>query len=84
MNLKLLFVFLFGSIMTLSAQNQGTISGKVIDNKTKEALPYVNIIVKENGTMVTGERDHYSQEQRYRARNMDITDHLISNQIKYI
>lgn len=54
MNLKLLFVFLFGSIMTISAQNQGTISGKVIDKTTGEPLPYVNIIVKENGTMVTG------------------------------
>ena len=47
-------MLLFGSIMTMTAQNSGSISGKIIDKTTKEALPYVNIVVKENGTVVTG------------------------------
>jgi len=40
--------------MTMTAQNQGSITGKVIDNTTKEALPYVSIVVKENGTVIGG------------------------------
>jgi outer membrane receptor protein involved in Fe transport len=46
-------MFLFGSI-TLYAQNAGTISGKVNDKATAQPLPYVSIVVKENGTTVTG------------------------------
>jgi len=47
-------MLLFGSILSLTAQTQGTISGKVIDKPTKQALPYVNIIVKEGSTVITG------------------------------
>ena len=36
------------------AQNSGSIKGKVIDKKTNEPLPYVNIILKDNGKIVTG------------------------------
>ncbi len=54
MKLKMLFMLLFGSIMTITAQNQGSITGKVIDKATTEPIPYVNIVVKDNGTVVTG------------------------------
>ncbi|ALM49959.1 TonB-dependent receptor [Flavobacterium psychrophilum] len=54
MKLKFLCMLLLGSIMTMTAQNQGSITGKVIDNTTKEALPYVSIVVKENGTVIGG------------------------------
>lgn len=47
-------MLLLGSIMTMAAQNTGTISGKIIDSKTKEALPYVSIVLKENGTVTGG------------------------------
>ncbi len=40
--------------MTMTAQNPGSITGKVIDNTTKESLPYVSIVIKDNGTVVTG------------------------------
>lgn len=36
------------------AQNSGSIKGKVIDKKTNEALPYVNITIKDNGKIITG------------------------------
>lgn len=54
MNFKLLLMLLLGSIMTLTAQTQGSISGKVTDKTTKQPLAYVNIVVKENGTVVNG------------------------------
>ena len=38
----------------MTAQNQGSITGKITDTTTKEALPYVSIVVKENGTVVGG------------------------------
>lgn len=38
----------------MHAQNPGSINGKVIDNATKEALPYVSVTVKENNNVVTG------------------------------
>jgi len=47
-------MLLLGSIMTLTAQTQGSISGKVTDKTTKEPLPYVNIVIKEAGKVVTG------------------------------
>lgn len=53
MYFRLLLVFLFGSI-TLYAQNAGSISGKINDKATAQPLPYVSIVVKENGTTVTG------------------------------
>jgi outer membrane receptor protein involved in Fe transport len=54
MNFKLLIMLLLGSIMTLSAQTPGSISGKITDKATKQPLPYVNVVVKENGTVVNG------------------------------
>lgn len=57
MKLRFLFMLLIGSLMTTyaqSTQGPGSISGKVIDNTTGAALPYVNIVVKENNNVVTG------------------------------
>lgn len=47
-------MLLFGSIMTIAAQTPGSISGKIIDNTSKEPLPYVSVVIKDNGTVVTG------------------------------
>lgn len=54
MKLKFLWVLLFGSIMTMTAQNAGSVSGKIIDSTTKQPLPYVSIVIKDNGTVVGG------------------------------
>jgi len=54
MKLKLLFMLLFAGVTSLTAQTTGSISGKITDNKTKQPLPYVNIVVKDNGTVVNG------------------------------
>ena len=54
MKLKIIITcFLFA--MTFGfAQNSGSIKGKVIDKNTNEPLPYVNIIIKDNGKIITG------------------------------
>jgi outer membrane receptor protein involved in Fe transport len=63
MNFKLILGFLFGMVFSMQAQTSvkptivespGSISGKVIDKKSNEPLPYVNIIIKEADKVVTG------------------------------
>lgn len=54
MNFKFLLALLFGSIMTMTAQNPGSITGKIADKTTNEPLPYVSIVVKDNGAVVSG------------------------------
>ena len=54
MKLKLIITCFLCSISFGFAQNSGTIKGKVIDKKTNEPLPYVNIILNNNDKMVTG------------------------------
>jgi outer membrane receptor protein involved in Fe transport len=54
MKLKMFFMLLFGNIMSMAAQNPGSITGKVVDKASTEPLPYVTITVKDAGTVVTG------------------------------
>ena len=54
MKLKLIITCFLCSIAFGFAQNSGSIKGKVIDKKTNEPLPYVNIILKDNDKIVTG------------------------------
>lgn len=53
MKLSLYFLFLLSSL-GIYAQNTGSVTGKVIDQKTNEPLPYVTIVVKNNEATVTG------------------------------
>ena len=57
-NIAVLLTFLMFSNLALYADNsldKGTISGRVIDSKSNEALPYVNIIIKsQSGELITG------------------------------
>ena len=54
MKLKLIITCLLCSFFYGFSQNSGSIKGKVIDKNSKQALPYVNIIVKDNNKIVTG------------------------------
>jgi len=55
MKLHMLFVLLFSGITTLFAQNPGSITGKIIDKTTGEPLPYVSIVIKDNGTVAAND-----------------------------
>ncbi len=52
---KILFFFIFFTLVSF-AQNKVTVSGKIIDKTTLEALPFVNIILKseKDNVMITG------------------------------
>ncbi|VXB52085.1 TonB-dependent receptor [Flavobacterium sp. 9AF] len=54
MKLKLFILFALSSWHTLFAQVAGNITGKVVDQKTNEPLPYVTIVLKSNDVVVTG------------------------------
>ncbi|CAM3983233.1 MULTISPECIES: TonB-dependent receptor domain-containing protein [Flavobacterium] len=54
MKLKLVLILFLSNVISLFAQNSGSISGKVVDKKTNEPLPYVTIVVKESENIITG------------------------------
>jgi hypothetical protein len=63
MQIILLLVWLFGTLVSMQAQtsvktslleNPRSITGKVIDKTSNEVLPYVNIILKKGDKFVTG------------------------------
>lgn len=54
MKFKLIITCFLCALTFGFAQNSGSIKGKVIDKKTNEPLPYVNLILKDNGKIVTG------------------------------
>lgn len=53
MRIKLLFLFLFGTLFSMQAQNIGTISGKVVDQKNTP-ISYATIAIKEGEDVITG------------------------------
>ena len=63
MNFKLILGCILGTLFSMQAQNSvkptntettGIIIGKIIDKKSNEPLPYVNIVVKEDNKVITG------------------------------
>ena len=53
MRIKLLFLFLMGTLFSMHAQNAGTISGKVVDQKNAP-ISYATIAIKEGEAVITG------------------------------
>jgi len=53
MRIKLLFLFLLGTLFSMNAQNIGTISGKVVDQKNVP-VSYATIAIKEGEAVITG------------------------------
>lgn len=53
MRIKLLFLFLMGTLFSMQAQNIGSISGKVVDQKNVP-VSYATIAIKEGEAVITG------------------------------
>lgn len=53
MRIKLLFLFLIGTLFSMHSQNTGTISGKVVDQKNAP-ISYATIAIKEGEAVITG------------------------------
>ena len=54
MKFRLFLTLLLGSFLSINAQTQGTISGRVVDNVSKKAVPYANINIKKDNKIITG------------------------------
>lgn len=87
MRIKLTLICFIATLFSLQAQtavktnlleNTGTISGKVIDKKTSEPLPYVNIVVKENNKVVTG--GITSDKGIFQIKNLALKDYIVEIQ----
>ena len=87
MKIKLILVCLFGSLVSMQAQtsvkptlleNPGSISGKVIDKKTSEPLPYVNIVVKKDNKVITG--GITSDKGTFLIKNLELKDYVVEIQ----
>lgn len=46
MNAKFTLLFIITSLFSITAQEIGTVKGKVIDKQTREALPFVNVFIE--------------------------------------
>lgn len=87
MKLKLILICFIGTLFSMQAQtsvkpvileNVGMISGKIIDKKTNEPLPYVNIVVKENSKVITG--GITSDKGTFQIKNLAIKDYTVEIQ----
>ncbi|CAM3878317.1 TonB-dependent receptor domain-containing protein [Flavobacterium cucumis] len=54
MKLKLIIINFLCFLSIGFAQDMGSIKGRIIDKKTNQSLPYVNIIIKNNDKIITG------------------------------
>ncbi len=53
MKVHLLLWFLLGTVLSINAQNPGSITGKVVD-KANNPIPYATISIKEDDKVLTG------------------------------
>lgn len=87
MNLKLIAICFFGTVFSMQAQtsvkspmleSSGIISGRIIDKKTNDPLPYVNVIVKENSKVITG--GITSEKGTFLIKNLAVKDYTVEFQ----
>lgn len=85
MKLKILLISFFITFSILNAQNStqstltlGSISGKVIDNNSKQPIPYVNVSLKLDGKVITG---GITQENgNFTIKNLELNEYIVEFQ----
>jgi outer membrane receptor protein involved in Fe transport len=87
MKIKLILICLLGTLFSAQAQTStkpslvesaGSITGKVIDKKTNEPLPYVNVIVKEANKFITG--GITTDKGIFYIKNLDLKNYTVEIQ----
>ncbi|EIA10480.1 TonB-dependent receptor domain-containing protein [Flavobacterium frigoris] len=87
MKIKLILICLFGTMFSMQGQTSvkpsplespGSITGKVVDKKSNEPLPYVNVIVKEANKFITG--GITSDKGIFYIKNLDLKNYTVEIQ----
>lgn len=87
MKIKLILVCLFGTLISIQAQNAlkpslpatlGSITGKVVDKKSNNPIPYANIIIKENNNNVAG--GITSEKGIFQIKNLELKKYIVEIQ----
>ncbi|WP_144893174.1 TonB-dependent receptor domain-containing protein [Flavobacterium tiangeerense] len=87
MKLKLSIICFMVTLFTVQAQtssktspleNSGLITGKIIDKQTNEPLGYVNVVIKEDGKVLTGEIT--SEKGLFSIKNLPLKKYTVEIQ----
>lgn len=79
MKLKL-FLFALLSVITVQAQNSGTVSGKIIEKTSNLPISYATVSIKDNGKVVSGANTDDNGE--FTIKNLTLKNYTI--EIQYI
>lgn len=89
MKIKLLILCIFGTVFSINAQNPtkqaivegpGVVYGKIIDKITSQPLSYVNIVIKEDAKIISGEITN--EKGNFVVKNLPLKTYTI--EIQYI
>ncbi|WP_116789415.1 outer membrane beta-barrel family protein [Flavobacterium psychrotrophum] len=78
MKLHMLWVLLMGSIMTITAQTTGNISGKITDKTSGQSLPFVSVVVKDGATTVAS--DVATDNGDFNLKNLPLKSYTVEVQ----
>ena len=87
MNFKITILFILATISTIQAQNTvkqaikggpGIILGKIVDKNSKEPLPYVNIVVKEDAKIIDG--GITNEQGNFTIKNLELKKYTVEIQ----
>ena len=87
MNFKIILLFILATISSIQAQNAikpkiksgpGIILGKIVDKNSKEPLPYVNVVVKEEAKIIDG--GITNEQGNFTIKNLELKKYSVEIQ----
>src|SRR5690606_35276486 len=72
---KILFIMTLFCAYLASAQNNGSITGHIFDQKLNENLPFVTIAIKDNDQVITGELT--DDNGKFTIKNLPIKSYTV-------